>query len=157
MPRFHCVPLDAVPVKPVVEFQSFAELGLGLWIRFRRCDRFESLRAEFDDFLSGRNIDNESPWALSLAIFQQVQKQRGGYITLTHIQKYLYSYLLDHLNQPIPKRKRSIPSELLAHYIGSSFIALMTWWIDNNYPYPPEKMNEFFRQLVEPGTLAIMH
>jgi len=117
---------------------------------------FEPLRAEFDDFLSGRNIDDESPWALSLAIFQQVQKQKGGYITLTHIQKYLYSYLLDHLNQPMPKTKRNIPSELLAHYIGSSFIALMTWWIDNNYPYPPEKMNEFFRQLVEPGTLAIM-
>ena len=39
---------------------------------------FEPLRAEFDDFLSGRNIDNESPWALSLAIFQQVQKQKGA-------------------------------------------------------------------------------
>jgi len=117
---------------------------------------FESLRAEFDDFLSGRNIDNESPWALSLAIFQQVQKQRGGYITLTHIQKYLYSYLLEHLNQPMPKRKRIIPPELLAHYIGSSFIALITWWIENDYPYPAEKMNDLFRQLVEPGTMAIM-
>lgn len=115
---------------------------------------FEPLRAEFDDFLSGREVDDESPWALSLSMFQQVQKQQGGYITLTHIQKYLYSYLLDHLKQPMPKRKGEIPSELLAHYIGSSFIALLTWWIDNNYTYPAEKMNEYFRQLVEPGVMA---
>ena len=33
----------------------------------------------------------------------------------------------------------------------------MTWWIDNNYPLSAEKMNELFRQLVEPGTVAIMH
>jgi hypothetical protein len=32
----------------------------------------------------------------------------------------------------------------------------MTWWIDNNYPIPAEKMNEIYRQLVEPGTMAIM-
>ncbi len=117
---------------------------------------FEPLRAQFEDFLSGTEYDNESPWALSLTMFQQVQKQQGGYITLTHVQKYLYGYLLDHLKTALPKRNKNIPPELLAHYVASSFIALMTWWIDNNYPFPAEKMNELFRQLVEPGTLAIM-
>jgi len=117
---------------------------------------FEPLRAEFDDFLSGREIDDESPWALSLAMFQQVQNQKGGYVTLTHIQKYLYSYLLDHLKQPMPKRKVEVPSELLAHYIGSSFIAMLTWWIDNKYPCSAEEMNKYFRKLVEPGVMAIM-
>jgi AcrR family transcriptional regulator len=118
---------------------------------------FEPLRAQFEDFLSGAEFDHESPWALSLTMFQQVQKQKGGYITLTHVQKFLYGYLLDHLKSALPKRNKNIPPELLAHYVASSFIALMTWWIDNNYPFPAEKMNEYFRQLVEPGTLAIMH
>ncbi|MEW6241811.1 MAG: TetR/AcrR family transcriptional regulator [Chloroflexota bacterium] len=117
---------------------------------------FEPLRAQFEEFLSGTEYDNESPWALSLAMFQQVQKQRGGYITLTHVQKYLYGYLLDHLKSALPKKNKNIPPELLAHYVASSFIALMTWWIDNHYPFPAEKMNELFRQLVEPGTMAIM-
>jgi hypothetical protein len=57
----------------------------------------------------------------------------------------------------LPKRNKNIPPELLAHYVASSFIALMTWWIDNDYPLPAEKMNEYYRQLVEPGTMAIMH
>ena len=117
---------------------------------------FEPLRAQFEDFLSGTTYDNESPWALSLAMFQQVQKQQGGYITLTHVQKYLYGYLLEHLKSASPKRNKNIPPELLAHYVASSFIALLTWWIDNKYPFPAEKMNELFRQLVEPGTMALM-
>lgn len=117
---------------------------------------FEPLRAEFEDFLSGQSFDHETPWALSLSMFQQVQKRQGGYITLTHVQKFLYGYLLDHLRSAIPKRSITIPPQLLAHYVASSFIALMTWWIDNDYPFPAEKMNEYFRQLVEPGTIAIM-
>jgi AcrR family transcriptional regulator len=117
---------------------------------------FEPLRAQFEDFLSGTTFDMESPWALSLAMFQQVQKQQGGYITLTHVQKYLYGYLLEHLKSALPKRNKNIPPELLAHYVASSFIALMTWWIDNDYPFPAEKINEYLRQLVEPGTMALM-
>ncbi len=117
---------------------------------------FEPLRAQFEDFLSGTSFDNESPWALSLAMFQQVQKQQGGYITLTHIQKFLYGYLLDHLKLGMSKRNKNVPPELLAHYVASSFIALMTWWIDNDYPLSAEMMNEIYRQLVEPGTMAIM-
>jgi len=117
---------------------------------------FEPLRAQFEDFLSGTTFDLESPWALSLTMFQQVQKQQGGYITLIHIQKYLYGYLLEHLKATLPKRNKNIPPELLAHYVASSFIALMTWWIDNKYPFPAEQINDYFRQLVEPGTLAIM-
>jgi AcrR family transcriptional regulator len=117
---------------------------------------FEPLRAKFEDFLSGQSFDHETPWALSLTMFQQVQKQKGGYITLTHIQKFLYGYLLGHLRSAFPKGNKNIPPELLAHYVASSFIALMTWWIDNKYPIPAEKMNEYFRQLVEPGTIAIL-
>jgi AcrR family transcriptional regulator len=117
---------------------------------------FEPLRAQFEDFLSGTTFDIESPWALSLAMFQQVQKQQGGYITLTHIQKFLHGYLLDHLKSSLPKRSKNVPPELLAHYVASSFIALMTWWIDNEYPLSAEKMNEIYRKLVEPGTMAIM-
>lgn len=117
---------------------------------------FEPLRAQFEDFLSGTKFDLESPWALSLTMFQQVQKQQGGYITLTHVQKFLYGYLLDHLKASLPKRNKKIPPELLAHYIASSFIALLTWWIDNGYPLSAETMNEYYRQLVEPGTMAVM-
>lgn len=118
---------------------------------------FEPLRAEFEDFLSGRTFDAESPWALSLIIFQQVQKRQGGYITLTHVQKFLYSYILEHLKPNLPDRNKNVPPELLAHYAASSFIAMLTWWIDNNYPLSAEQMNEYYRQLVEPGTSALIH
>jgi hypothetical protein len=71
-------------------------------------------------------------------------------------RKNLYGYLLDHLKMSLPKRNKSIPPELLAHYVASAFIALMTWWIDNHYPLSADQMNEIYHQLVEPGTMAIM-
>jgi AcrR family transcriptional regulator len=118
---------------------------------------FEPIRAEFEDFIEGRSVTEETPWALSLAMFQQAQKQRGAYLTLTHVRKYLYGYLLEHLKQQLPKRNKNIPPELLAHYVASSFISLLTWWTDNGYPCSAEQMNQYFRQLVEPGAGAIMH
>lgn len=118
---------------------------------------FEPIRTQFQDFVSGRSFDAETPWALSLAMFQQVQQRQGGYLTLTHVQKLLYGYLLDHLTPNVGKRNRNLPPELLAHYVSSSFIALLTWWVDNKYPCSPEQMNSYFRQLVEPGMTKIMH
>jgi len=56
----------------------------------------------------------------------------------------------------MPKRKMETPSELLAHYVGSSFIAMLTWWIDNKHPCSAEEMNEYFRKLGEPRVMAIM-
>jgi AcrR family transcriptional regulator len=118
---------------------------------------FEPLREKFEDFLSGQSFDHETPWALSLTMFQQVQKQQGGYITLTHIQKFLYRYLLEHLKQQLPKMNKNVPPELVTHYVASTFIALMTWWVDNKYPCSAEEMNNFFRLFVEPGVDKIMH
>ena len=84
--------------------------------------------------------------------------QHTSSTVLSHVALALtdVEQLLDHLKGQLPKRNKNIPPELLAHYVASSFIALMTWWIDNEYPLTPEKMNEIYRQLVEPGTMAIM-
>jgi hypothetical protein len=35
-------------------------------------------------------------------------------------------------------------------------MSLLTWWLDNDMPYPAERMNEMFRQLTQPGVEAVM-
>jgi len=128
---------------------------------------FEHLRTEFEGFFLGQDMNDESPWTFSLSMFQHAEKQRdlykaiagkqGGNLALAHIQKYLSIYMLEHLKEQLPKRKKSIPPEVLTHYIASSFISMLTWWIDNNTPYSAEQMNDYFRQLVKPGVDVIMH
>jgi len=49
-----------------------------------------------------------------------------------------------------------IPFEILAHYLVSSFMALMTWRLDHDMPYPPEQMNDMFEQLMRFGVESVI-
>jgi len=126
---------------------------------------FEHLRTEFEKYLQSGSVTPDSPWVLSRSMFQHAHSQRrlyrafaskqGGNLALAHIQKYLSAVLYDHLRIQLAKRKKSPPPEIVAHYIASSFIALLTWWLDNDSTYSAEQMNEFYLRLVQPGVEAI--
>jgi hypothetical protein len=49
------------------------------------------------------------------------------------------------------KAKEQLPPEILAQIIVSSLMALLTWWLDNDLPYPPERMNDMYQLLIRPG------
>ncbi len=125
----------------------------------------ENLWTQFEEHFASAAVTNETPWMLSLSMFEHAAEQRslyralsakkGGNIALQHIQKKLYVSVRDHLKAQAPKRKKGFPPDLLAHYIISSFIALLTWWLDNDASYTPAQMNDFYRQLVQPGVEAI--
>jgi AcrR family transcriptional regulator len=127
---------------------------------------FEHLRVLFEEFFNQQAMDHESPWILSLSMFQHAEKQRklykalagkqGGNLALTNIQKYLQMYMRDHLAEQLKKTKKSMPPEILAHYIANSFTSLLTWWLNNDSRISAEQMNDYFRQLVEPGVLKLL-
>lgn len=127
---------------------------------------FEYLRTQFEEHLIGQSVNNTSPWSFSLSMFRHAQSQRplykalagkqAGNVALAHLQKYLSVFLRDHLKLQFSKKKTDIPPEILAHYIASSFISMLTWWLDNDPPYSAEQMNDFYRQLVQPGIEAIL-
>jgi len=126
---------------------------------------FEHLRTEFEKYLQSGSVTSDSPWALSLSMLQHAQSQRqlykafagkqGGNIALAHVQKYLSAVLCDHLKKQLATRKKSPPPEIVAHYLASSFIALLSWWLDNDSAYSAEQMNDFYLHLVQPGIEAI--
>jgi AcrR family transcriptional regulator len=127
---------------------------------------FQHLRTQFEQHLIGEAGEEASPWGLSLAMFQHAQGQRslykalagkqGGNIALAHFQKYLTAFLNIHLKHQFAKVKPGIPVEILSHYIASSFISLLTWWLDNDSSYSAEQMNAFYQQLVKPGVDMLM-
>lgn len=41
-----------------------------------------------------------------------------------------------------------IPSEIIANHIVSSTFALVQWWLDNDMPYPPDRMGEYHARLI---------
>jgi AcrR family transcriptional regulator len=42
----------------------------------------------------------------------------------------------------------TIPPEIFAFHMASSLLSVMQWWLENEMPYPPERMAEIYHQLV---------
>lgn len=59
------------------------------------------------------------------------------------IEKSLTNFLKD-------KPQPSIPLPILANHLASAIFEQLKWWLDNNMPYPPERMDEIFHQLMSP-------
>ena len=127
---------------------------------------FEKLRNQFEQHLLGQSLNETSPWALSLVMFQHAQEyqrvykaligEKGGHTMLTHIQKYLLALISKHLESQLPaKKKTQMPTEIIALYIVNSLTTLLTWWLDHDMPYPAEQINDMFRQLTQPGVESI--
>jgi AcrR family transcriptional regulator len=128
---------------------------------------FESLRDQFEQHLSNQSPLDGDPWNLSLMMFQHAQShlriykaivgKQGGNVALGHIHKYLSALIQEHFNTQFSERKNAkVPPDVLAHFMVSSFMALLTWWLDHDLPYPAERMNEMFRQLTQPGIENIL-
>ena len=128
---------------------------------------FETMRSLLDQHLLSQPAADTSPWSLSLVMFQHAQEhlqlykalagKQGGSLALAHLQKYLSSLLRMHLKEQFAHRSSVlVPPEILAHYLVSAFMSLLTWWLDNNLPYSAERINEIFRQLTQPGVEAVM-
>jgi hypothetical protein len=128
---------------------------------------FEIFQTMLEDQLLNQPKADLSPWGLSLAMFQhahdnlQLYKalagKQGGSPSLGYLHRYLSVVLRAHLNQQFPmKENAAIPSEILAHHLISTFMALLTWWIDNNMPYSIERMNDMFRRLTQPVIETMM-
>jgi hypothetical protein len=49
------------------------------------------------------------------------------------------------------KKNPPMPIDMAAHWIVSSFLSLMTWWLDRGLPFTAEEMDNMFRQLTMPG------
>lgn len=44
-----------------------------------------------------------------------------------------------------------VPVAVLANFLAAEIFALLKWWLDHDMPYPPERMDKIFHQLIGPG------
>ena len=60
------------------------------------------------------------------------------------------------LKQLTPGLRPEVPLDVLANYFAGSLLSLVTWWLENGMPYPPEQMASIFRQLFFEGAQQIV-
>ena len=120
---------------------------------------FENLRDMFEGFRNQTSPETTG-WSFSRALFQHAEEQRpifrallgkqAGTVVLNQIQKALTAMLKEHFQAMFPKKKQPIPLDIFVQYMVSTFVGLLTWWLDNDISYSAEQMNEYYQKLTEP-------
>ena len=70
-----------------------------------------------------------------------------------NLAQFLEEGLATHLkNHPQP----TLPVPVLANYLATELFALLKWWLDHDMPYPPERMDDMFHDLINPTFKAAL-
>lgn len=128
---------------------------------------FDVMKKMFEEHLMSPSHHGNGPWDLSLRMFQHapghhhlykaMAGKQGGQLAVTNMRDFLMSLLSDHFQQEFPgPEERVVPPEIFAYFMVNSFMSLLIWWLDNDMPYSPERMNEIYRTLTEPSLRAAL-
>jgi AcrR family transcriptional regulator len=71
-------------------------------------------------------------------------------------QKYLAERIEIRINSVLNLQEQTtIPIPIMANYLASEVFSQLKWWLDNDMPYPPERMDEIFHQLIMSGVKSV--
>jgi AcrR family transcriptional regulator len=116
---------------------------------------FEHLQAEFEAYMAKHPAQEASLWDISRLMFQhartyqQLYKAMVGKESGTVIQRHLQDYLRQQIRARLKGDAATV--EILESYLISSFMGLLTWWLDRGMPYSAEKIAQIFEELSKNG------
>lgn len=121
-----------------------------------------------------RNIQMKTPAAssksyekvigFSPAMFEHLYEYRNewkalsgsqaGVIVRQSIQEMISDFIKQEFKAEFQKRKTKdfeIPFELFVHYLASTFMSVVAWWLDSKNPLAPGSVDDIYRALVTPS------
>lgn len=125
--------------------------------------QFEYLQADFERHFAEHIADEASADLLDFSgvMFQHAQRYRRVYQAVVGkqsgqlMQRHLEKTLTARVKQGVDRRwadgQQTVPPDILTHHLVSAFMSLMIWWLDHDLPYPPERMDQIYRQLMRGG------
>lgn len=127
---------------------------------------FEWLWREFENHLPKYPTGGpQSPWELTLLLFQHVQShsrlykalmgERAGTTAIAKNHLIMKMHVQEHLATYAP-RAHPLMVDLLAHYSITGLVSLLTWWLDHDLPFSAEQMNTTYQRLLQPGVESIL-
>lgn len=130
---------------------------------------FDHLQAMLEErhrsLAASRKTGAETHFNLTLELFRHAQEnhllykaivgKQSGQIIMQAAHSSLSDLIRKHLASILkPEMKTAVPAKVAVHWIASSFLTLITWWLDNNLPYSAEEMDRIFRTVTFPGIEA---
>ena len=131
---------------------------------------FEHLRKIFEDYDARvklpRPIKKIPKYPPTVIFFHHVAEhhrlyqailasKHGKEIVETYLYKYVSTLAGEHVKHLIPKGKKPpVPYEIIVHFLTSSLLSILLWWLNHNMRYTPEEICDMYHQLVLPGINA---
>lgn len=117
-----------------------------------------SLKEQHSENLATKSDLKDKAREISLMMFRHVGShhnlylaligKKGGSVAIKHIHEYFVGLAHKNLKEVAPQEQISnLPTDIVIHFLVSSLISLLNWWLDNDRPYSPEEMSEIFYQL----------
>ncbi len=90
-------------------------------------------------------------------LYKAMVGRRGIDLVITSIQEHLSYHIQERVERMTPEWKNPAAGPpVIANFLAGSLLTLLTWWLDNDMPYSPERMDEMFRELAMPGVWDVM-
>jgi AcrR family transcriptional regulator len=90
-------------------------------------------------------------------LYKAVAGRQSGEMILKYLHRYLNGLLVPVFEELTRKRREvPVPAEVAANYLVGTLLSLITWWLDHNMPYSPERMEEMFCTLTRPSIEAAL-
>lgn len=135
-------------------------------------DKEDLLLSSFEHLMEGlsqhvaRDSGNEQLLP-SLGLFRHIQEHQHLYEALVwgraadfffrRTRTHLTDMIETQLAAQLPRGQTpTVPLPIVANHIAGAFIMLVQWWLDNELPYAPERMEEMFRRLVMPSVASTL-
>jgi len=91
-------------------------------------------------------------------LYRALVGRRAGAVVLKYASEQLVTLLREHLDEVVASRRLSpaVPPEVTVQYLASALLGTLTWWLDNDMPYPAEQMGRMFLRLAKPAVAAAL-
>jgi AcrR family transcriptional regulator len=92
-------------------------------------------------------------------LYKVMMRGEGGAMASQRFGNIIKEEVVKRLSQ-VKKLAIKVPLEVFAIYFSKTLMGLVTWWLENNQPYPIEIMVQYFQQMFFLGainTLNIPH
>lgn len=164
---------DAITVQGITDRANLGRATFYLHYKDKDELLLQSLQEVLDDLVKQMQPFSGGKWRLSSAgpiavafqhaaenadLYRVILNTQSGTAVPERIRGYIAGYARQLIEAHVSETGFTplVPVDVLANYMAGSLVALITWWLENDMPYPPDEMVGMYRRLVMLGAARVM-